>query len=342
MATAGFQDFTPPNNTRYAPSSTVTIWFWAAGVALGDGTGTARNDVRVDGNVVATFTATGATTTITQISREFIYEVEGPVLFDIADPPSTTAFILKVTAESGWTPGTHTIEIDGDALLTDYNTTRTFEVPETNYVGDWEQVNRDRLIQQFKDKTLIQGWLDAYSAQIQDFEDATDQAIYNVDITNAVGKNLDRWGEIWNVPRNSRLDDWVSDAALAGTLTYRTAIQVEQEILTSRGTEQDILDVLWLLIGEDPATAEAEWDEAFPKAVLIRPRNFVVSGSYQQQDKVLAQLQRAAPAGTKLEFLWTQFEASDDDLFRFSKVADTTQNLVSYGTENGTLAGAAI
>ena len=341
MATIGFQDFTPPDNTRTGASQAVTLPFFnPIDFGLGDGSGTATNQVTLDGELIAAFSVSAQPTTeITQYSREYLFTVEGP----ITPPPFALSGVLyyyTLTPVEGWEAGTHTFTVDGDLLTSDYTATRTFEVPAgASYIPDWESRNRDRLIEQFSGQPLIQGWLDAYTTQVQDLEKDLDAMIYNRDITNALGVNLDRIGEIFGVPRDSRLDDWVDDNALASTLTYRDEILLARDIAISEGNEASIVDVFLRLV---QSTGDVEWDEAFPKAVILRAKDHDSPGTDAEQDAILVRLRRAAPAGTQLEYVYSLSQTSDADIFRFSTVADTTQNSQTYGTENGDLCGAAV
>ena len=110
-----------------------------------------------------------------------------------------------VIPNEGWPVGDNVFTIEGDLLSTLYTQTRNFTVPASDYEPDMEQVAKDRFIHQFKEKVLLDAWSDAYVGQLQELENAMEDMLHMRQPSNAVGKQLDAIGEIWNIPRGGRL-----------------------------------------------------------------------------------------------------------------------------------------
>ena len=155
------------------------------------------------------------------------------------------------------------------------------------------------LLYQFEDSTL-RSLLSPFLAQVQDLEDAAHPVVDARNIDSATGHRLDGIGQIVNVKRKGRADE-----------EYRIWIRAELSILKSRGTSNDLINVLQLLLGMP--SPDIQLDEYFPKAVYLRARNTrIPSGA----DTVADLLRRAAPAATKLVFVYG-VQDRDSDLFAY-------------------------
>lgn len=194
-------------------------------------------------------------------------------------------------------------------------------------VTDHKAEGQGWLLEQFASSPKLQGWLGAYLDEIQGMETALQPVLAARDIDTATGHRLDGLGQIVNVERDGRDDD-----------AFRLRIRAEVAILQSTGTEFDLIKVLQLLTAKPDK--DMAFDEYFPKTVYIRPRNYTVPGTSADQLEILTLLRRAAPAGTEVHYVYSLDETSDQNMFRFSDTADTTESGAAYGTESGTLCGA--
>jgi len=200
--------------------------------------------------------------------------------------------------------------------------------------SDYTAEGLDRLLSTLKSegetRTKLEHLIASYLDEAQVLEDAAFPLIDELSISGATGDRLNRLGELANVPRDGRGDD-----------DYRQRIRAEIAILTSQGRPSDIFKVFWLLIGADPNT-DTEYDEAYPKSLVIRQRNRAINENstppispVEFEAKVSSLLQRAAPAGTQVHVVYSGYRSSDENVFRFSDTADTTEASVSHGLENG-------
>jgi hypothetical protein len=197
----------------------------------------------------------------------------------------------------------------------------------STYKTDYTSEGLDRLLSTLKGGTKLEALVASYVDRVQELEDAAFPVYAQWDIETATGDRLDRIGQILLVPRSGLTDE-----------PYRLRLRAEIAILTSIGTEYDLVRVIQLLTGA-PAKANVEYYEFFPKTAYVRVIDHPVSGTVGGQAVTAALLRRAAPAGTEVHYLYSLTESSDDNVFKFSSTADTTETSVSYGTENGSLAG---
>jgi len=182
-----------------------------------------------------------------------------------------------------------------------------------------------RLLEQFKGSVRFRALLSSYVDGVQDFEDVAYQIINARRLDIAAGYQLDGLGQIVNVPRGGRDDE-----------DYRLRIRAELAIILSQGTTEDLIGVLRLLLGL-ASPPDIQIDEYYPKAIFMRPRNFIVN---DDPATIAALLRRAASAATNLQFVYSQTESDDDDLFRFSDTNGTSETSSSHGYSNGTYTGA--
>lgn len=105
------------------------------------------------------------------------------------------------------------------------------------------------MLQQFKGKLKFEALLNAISRQVQDLEDVFFQIVAIVDLNTVTGIQLDTIGIILDQPRNGQNDD-----------TYRLFLKAKILVCTSRGTADDILAILFLLV--DDVGVSIEYIEA--------------------------------------------------------------------------------
>jgi hypothetical protein len=191
----------------------------------------------------------------------------------------------------------------------------------TNHV----ELGLNMLLEQFRDSTNLRGVLEALFDQIQDLEDAVQPIIDARNIDDATADRLDCIGQLVQVPRDGRSDD-----------AYRIRIRAELAILNSDGTTEDLIAVLQALLAL-ATPDDILVNEYFPKTIYIRPQNLVVSAA--DAAIINTAMNRAKPAGTELHLVYTDTASSDETLFRFSDVADTTETNVTHGFDAGVLAG---
>ncbi len=195
---------------------------------------------------------------------------------------------------------------------------------------DYTEEATGRLLSTLQGGTSLEALAASYIDLCQELEVVGFDVLEQRGIFTAEGDRLDRIGSIVGIGRGGRTDE-----------PYRLRIRAEIAILNSDGTAIDIMTVLGLLEGMTSNPFDIELDEAFPKALVLRPRDFNAGYTDADQDAVLASLKRAVSAGTDVDLVYPS-SATDADTFHFSTVADTTQTSVTYGTETGALSGAAI
>jgi len=187
-----------------------------------------------------------------------------------------------------------------------------------------------RLLTTLQGAPEVEALAAAYLDRCQELEDAAHPMLVQRSIEDSVGDRIDRIGAIVGIPRGGREDD-----------DYRLRVRAEIAILNSDGTEDAITTVVQLLTGQtDPK--DISFDESFPKAVTLRARDTAVGGFDVDQDAILTLLRRAISAATEVDYVYSWNEALDTNIFHFSNTADTTEAAATYGTENGSLCGAAI
>jgi hypothetical protein len=196
---------------------------------------------------------------------------------------------------------------------------------------DYTSEALSRLLSTLQGDDAIDGLIASFVDRCQELEDVGYEIIVQRDIDAATGARLDRIGAIVGVARGGR-----EDAA------YRLRIRAESAILNSDGLAEDLITILGLLLALEGPPFDVELSEAFPKAVILRPRNAAIAMTDTELDGVLNLLRRAVSGGTDIELVYSQSEASDANIFHLSPVTDTTQNSQTYGTENGSLCGAAL
>jgi len=223
------------------------------------------------------------------------------------DKPSGTLDVRVVIDDNG-TPETWTSSYTVDPVL---------PVP---YNSAHVDTGLGRLLEQFKGSVRFRALLSSYVDGVQDFEDVAYQIINARRLDNAAGYQLDGLGQIVNVLRGGRSDT-----------DYRLRIRAELAIILSQGTTEDLIGVLRLLLGL-ASPPDIQIDEYYPKAIFMRPRNFIVN---DDPATIAALLRRAVSAATNLQFVYSQTENDDDDLFRFSDFSDVAISIDTYAYRTG-------
>lgn len=195
---------------------------------------------------------------------------------------------------------------------------------------DYTTEGQGRLLSTLQGDPKLDGLIAAYLDRCQELEDVAYEVIRQRGIDTAEGHRLDRIGGLVGIRRGGRDDD-----------TYRLRIRAEIAILNSDGLAEDLITILGLLLGLD-APFDVELTEAFPKTVILRPRDHRTTKTDADLDIVLDLLRRGTSAGTDIELVYSQNSDTDSAVFHFSTVADTTQSSASYGTESGYVSGAAL
>jgi hypothetical protein len=104
----------------------------------------------------------------------------------------------------------------------------------TEHITDHEGIARDRLADQFNDKTRLLAVLDAFSEQVQAIEDALWDCIDGRTIQHATGATLDTLGEMVGQPRSVDGPDATDDEA------YRALIYGRIIVNTGYGTPETV------------------------------------------------------------------------------------------------------
>lgn len=112
----------------------------------------------------------------------------------------------------------------------------------TSKITDHKQKAKDRLPHQFKAKPRIEAVLDCFNEQIQSLEDVLCDLLEKRLLTNATGKQLDRYGTIVGQIRHGRNDD-----------EYRLAIIGKIGANTCQGDAERILTLFKLMTASEVA-----------------------------------------------------------------------------------------
>lgn len=96
----------------------------------------------------------------------------------------------------------------------------------------------DLLTSMFKGQPNIEGILKSIVAEIQTFENAVFVYLAGIQLVNAVGDALDKYGKIVDEPRNGRLDP-----------EYRQGILIRIAVNDSQGKAEDLLNIAALAFG---------------------------------------------------------------------------------------------
>jgi hypothetical protein len=119
---------------------------------------------------------------------------------------------------------------------------------------DYVTIGQGRLTNQFSDKPLIRGVVNAMLSPLTDVENLADQVQTQRWIDTAIGVQLDGCGYIVGEPRIGRNDD-----------DYRTAILFRIFVNTSNATPEDLIKGLRLLTTPD----DIQYIEQYPATAIL-------------------------------------------------------------------------
>ena len=150
---------------------------------------------------------------------------------------------------------------------------------------DHGQAAVDRLVTQYKNKPLIEGFLRSLANPTQDLEDTLWDLLTKRDLDTAEGKQLDVLGEIVGESRKGKNDD-----------DYRIAIKAKIGQNISKATPEDVISVFILLVKANTAY----FMEYFPAEAAIFAD---VNIEALDNAAILAFMQKVMPAGVRLDYI---------------------------------------
>jgi hypothetical protein len=174
-----------------------------------------------------------------------------------------------------------------------------------------------RMLQQFQGSVNLRALASSYLDQAQALEDAAWPLLDERGIDNATGDRLDRIGAIVKTMRGGRNDT-----------DYRLALNARIGVLTSQGTEADLLTVVQLLL--QMFTPDYEFTEYFPKGVVIRAVDFETTDALSRT--IGTALKQAVSAGTSMHYVAAEFP--DSLQFQLSSLPSTSQTSAPTGLGN--------
>lgn len=124
------------------------------------------------------------------------------------------------------------------------------------------------LIEQFKNKPNLTALITSYVNRIQELENIYYDLYTGRQIDNAIGVQLDGLGSIVGEERQGRDDD-----------DYRTAIKVRIKLNNSRGTTEDILDILIAALGN----IAIEITDYYPAGFIVEILDDIDPGSFNAE-----------------------------------------------------------
>lgn len=160
---------------------------------------------------------------------------------------------------------------------------------------------KERLIQQYKGKTRIEGLIEAAVAGKQDLEDTATQLNTLRSVDTATGAQLDGIGEIVGVEREGGQSD----------ADYRVRIKAQIGINLSQGQPERIISTFQVL-------KEAELvllQQLQPAAIGISSEATFVD--QEEVDEILEILESISPAGVRVDFIGI-FDADEPFAFQGS------------------------
>lgn len=155
-------------------------------------------------------------------------------------------------------------------------------------VEDHCEDGKAKLLYQFADSTKLRDLLCTYLDQTQDLEAAFWQLLTLRGLDVAEGVNLDALGALVG---QDRLGDASDD-------DYRSLIRARIRANRSRGTAEDLIDVLRLVLGSDEGIV---WEENYPASASISYLGGVLP---YDAELVWLLLRLAKPAGVSLAFVF--------------------------------------
>lgn len=160
----------------------------------------------------------------------------------------------------------------------------------------------DRLLEQYKGKTYMEGVISTFGQQAQLYEDAAFDLIEGQEVYQAVGIQLDLLGTIVDIPRNGLSDD-----------AYRLLILGKIGVNSSDATADKVSQVLAVIMN----AALSQEQDLYPAGVGLS-----ASGELPEEliNLVWELVQASLGAGIRLEFL-SCFD--EDEAFAFDGPAGT-------------------
>jgi hypothetical protein len=146
------------------------------------------------------------------------------------------------------------------------------------------------LIEQFKNKPVIAGYLTAWVNQIQDLEDAAFDTLVGRLFPYAEGAQLDGIGRIVGEDRGGRTD-----------IVYREALNARVLINKCEGTPEQIIEIFELLTNQ-----EVELLEYYPAALELTIPNYVNLDEFNPA-RMSGYLNGVKPAGVLAHLVYHPF-----------------------------------
>ena len=224
-----------------------------------------------------------------------------------------------------------------DTFTASYTLDETLPPPKLDHTSE----ALGRLIDQFDGSVSVRSLASSYVDQAQAFENVAHQLLAGRRIDIAVGDRLDGLGQIVNVPRSGRGDDYYEAVSFDQRSSYRLRIRAELAVLLSQGSVEDLIAVLRLLIGTG-TSPDFELVEYYPKMLYTRPIDYVLT---EDPTVIGTMLKRAVSAATQLWFVYS--EQLDASTFTLSSQGAATESSSSLGladvsqTSGGHLSGVA-
>jgi len=167
----------------------------------------------------------------------------------------------------------------------------------STYISDHIERAKERLIEQYKGKSKIEGLVEAVVAPLQEIEDVLEQLKVERWIESAVGVQLDKIGRIVGAEREIGQND--DD--------FRLVVKAQIIMNLNQGTPEEIIAAAKFFIG----AAFIWYLEVYPAAVDIFSSTVI---SEPQRAKIRAQLKKFLPAGVSLDS-FGQFDETNPFIF---------------------------
>ena len=138
----------------------------------------------------------------------------------------------------------------------------------------------DNILYQFKDSYILNSLTESFLLEANELEDLSESLLLQRSVDTAIGVQLDQVGLLVGEIRNGRDDN-----------SYRQAIKLRIAINTSRGTVEDIIQVINLLYGQDT------------EVIITRTGKALLSiyiGIEQPTEDLIPLLQQTISAGVKI------------------------------------------
>ena len=168
----------------------------------------------------------------------------------------------------------------------------------STYISDHITRAKNRLIEQYKGKSKVEGVIEALVKPLQELEDVLQQLKTERWVDSAIGVQLDKIGEIVGMEREYE----------QGDEDYRLLIKAKIIMNLNQGTPEEVIAAAKFFIG-----AIFIWYlEVYPAAVDIFSSTVVPE---ENRTKIRAQLKKFLPAGVSLDS-FGQFD--EENAFVFS------------------------